>query len=215
MEVSNVIGLTRELIGIVRENVPQFQSRVAGVSEFVALREVNAELGLPYCFIIPIGRKVIQNKEGNTSIQKVRFLFSTVIAVDNTPRNKNGRDLEAMEQVEYLFTRLAYCFVGLDPDSASRSSTIQFVEDFLDDMTHARLWWNAIWALDYYMDVSNPDLCPPDDEFTYTTLYSRGYINGLEPDEAETPVEAIGDYNTKDPDGLIQGGDGVVSQEDL
>lgn len=215
MAISNTIGLTRELIEQIRTNVTQFSNRVGGVSEFEALREINAELALPYCFVVPIGRKVIQDKTGNTSLQKIRFLFSTVIALDNSMRNTNGNELTTMEQVEFLFTKLAFTLIGNDPESVFRSSTIQFVEDFIDEMTHKRLWWNMVWAMDYYIDISNPAFCPPDDEYTITTVYSRGYNNGVEPDVNETTEEAIADYNTKDSDGLMSGGDGVVSQEDL
>lgn len=215
MVVSNAIGLTRELIELIRVKIPQFENRVGGVSEFAALREITAELALPYCFVVPIGRKVIADKEGNTSLQKVKFLFSTVLALDNAERNKDTKSLTAMEQVEFLYSKLLYALIGFDPESVFRSSTIMFVEDFIDDMTHKRLWWNIVWAMEYYIDVSNPDLCPADDDYTITTVYSRGYNNGYEPDEDETEEDQLEDYNTKNEDGLMEGGDGVVSEEDL
>jgi len=209
MDVSNAIGLTREIIERVRANVPQFVNRVGGISEFVALREITAELALPYCFVIPIGRKVTEERQGGSNIQKVRLLFSTIVCVDNSQRHKNSKSLTAMEQIEFLFTRMAFAFIGFDPDSIHMSTTITFVEDFLDEMTHARLWWNMVWAVEYYLDLSDPALCPKDG-YVIDTVYSRGFMNGVE--AAEDVSE---DYNTKDGDGLMQGGDGVVDQDDI
>ncbi len=204
----DTIGLTRELVTLVRENITQFGSRVGGTSEFVALRQSVEELAVPYCFIIPTGRTSV-SEAGNTAVQQMDYRFSTIICVSNISRNRSELELNSIEQIEYLLYRLCQVFYGRFPESTPVSGYIRFVNDHIDEMLPERLWWQINWKLIYNTDASDPEFFPSEDVII-ETVFTRGFPNGV---EAQADIKE--DYNTKNELGLYEGGDGVVGGDGL
>lgn len=205
---SQTIGFIREIVERLRADIPVLNNRVGYSAEFMALRENFDEVLLPYMFVVPVGDTVSFIHGGDTSKQRVRYNFATFICVDNSKRNQNSEELTAHEQIEFIMSRLFYSLIGYNPEAIVQSDTIIYNGNFLDEMTHDKLWWQANWYVEHVLDISNPELCPQDDEYVITEVWSRGQINGLEPISSDEP-----DYNTK-KDGCFEGGDGVVDNDE-
>jgi hypothetical protein len=204
---ANTIGFIREIVAKLRTDIPVLENRVGYAAEFMALRENYDEYKLPYMFVVPTGSTTVGIHGGDTSKQKVRYNFATFICVDNSKRERNTKELLPHEQVEFIMSKCFFSMIGYNPASIIQSDTIIFSGNFLDEMQHNKLWWQANWYVEHVLDISDPSLCP-DDDYVITEVYSRGQVNGLEEIAAVEP-----DYNTR-IDGLFEGGDGVVDNDE-
>lgn len=202
------IGFIREIVLRLRADIPVLNNRVGYAAEFMALRENYDEFLLPYMFVVPTGTTLVAPLGGDTAIQRVRYNFSTFICVDNSKRNREANELLPHEQVEFIMSRCFFSMINFNPEGIIQSDTIIFAGDFLDEMQHDKLWWQANWYVEHNLTASNPELCPIPDGYVITEVYSRGQVNGLIEQASVEP-----DYNTR-IDGLYEGGDGVVDNDE-
>jgi len=178
-----------EVILRMRDMCPTLARRVGGTASFDTALTMNADLGLPHAFVVPM-EETAEAAEGNATAQRITERFSVVVCVDNKASREDGLGLTAADMVEKIRTELFNALMGWEPVQfngafpdpkpgyediwpKSRADYFRYAGGVHIDMNQGRLWHQFEFTCTYY---DGPD-CPDVATCKTTVAIASGAVN--------------------------------------